>query len=71
MSPDLVSIVDIADRLDVNPHRVAMWQWRDRLPEPIASVTRGRVPVWEWSDIVVWVEEGKTPLGPVKVTWRA
>jgi len=48
----LVSIAEIADRLDVPKDTVNKWRHRGLLPDPDYSLAVG--PVWEWSTIERW-----------------
>ena len=56
---DRVGLVDIARRLDLNLGTPKKWKDRGLLPEPRWHVSGG--PVWDWSDIAVWLEGSGRP----------
>lgn len=56
MSPfEPVGLVEIAERLGVDPKTAQQWRFRKLLPEPDALVS-GR-PVWQWRTIERWARE--------------
>lgn len=57
---NIVSNIDIADRLGVAQSVVSNWQKRDvDFPKPIGMV--GRRPVWDWERVAQWqFERGET-----------
>jgi predicted DNA-binding transcriptional regulator AlpA len=53
---DLVTITEIAERLDVNRETVRLWssgQRRDDFPLPYSTV--GKSSVWAWADVFAWL----------------
>ena len=52
---DPVGVADIAERLGVQTQTVAMWRYRDLLPEPEWTIS-GQ-PAWNWPTIEAWAKE--------------
>lgn len=60
MMVDLVSPVEIADRLGVPVGTVHQWRHRGVLPEP--EWVLSRIPIWRWATIRQWADDtGRTP----------
>lgn len=55
---DLVTISDIAARLQMKRNRVQMWDTRretTEFPQPII-VTPGGTRLWSWKDVQTWMQ---------------
>jgi len=48
-----VSVVEIGERLGVEPNTVHMWRYRS-LGFPERKGRAGGVPLWDWPDIEAW-----------------
>ena len=51
---DPVGAEDIAERMGVKRQTVAMWRYRELLPEPRWKVSG--LPCWDWPDIEKWAK---------------
>ena len=52
---DLVSAKEIAQRLDVRPQTVHVWQHRGIFPPP--DIRLGVGPIWHWATIEAWAKQ--------------
>jgi len=55
MTPDLVSVREIAERLNVKTATVHQWRYRGLLPDPDYQLAVGHI--WNWSTINEWHQQ--------------
>lgn len=60
---DLLGVTEIAERAGVKLDTVQKWRQRHLdFPKPVAELAMG--PVWEWSDVELWLAKERRPGRP-------